>query len=164
MKVQWTYVGIAAFVFLLAVVFFFSPLPEVTDADMALQAEQSSDLTGYEEKPLRKQYKLFFGVAAQFCYVGAQVGVASQFINYTVESAGVSHSVASDRYAIGQALFAIGRFAAAGLFMFIKPRWVLLVFMTAIMLFIGKFWSIFPRLILADTDETLLSSFHGYLG
>lgn len=136
-KVQWTYVGIAAFVFLLAVVFFFSPIPEVTDADMALQAEQCSDLTGYEEKPLRKQYKLFFGVAAQFCYVGAQVAVASQFIRYAQESAKISESAASDRYAIGQSLFAIGRFAAAGLFMFVKPRLVLMVFMTAIMVFIG---------------------------
>jgi len=136
-KVQWTYVGIAAFVFALAVVFFFSPLPEVTDADMALQAEQCSDLTGYEEKPLSKQYKLMFGVAAQFCYVGAQVAVASQFIKYTQESTGVSASTASDRYAIGQSLFAIGRFAAAGAFMFIKPRLVLLVFMTMIMIFIA---------------------------
>ncbi|OCT50918.1 Glucose/galactose transporter [Cladophialophora carrionii] len=135
--VQWTYVGIAAFVFLLAVVFFFSPLPEVTDADMALQAEQCSDLTGYQEKPLSKQYKLFFGVAAQFTYVGAQVAVASQFIKYTEESAKVSSAVASDRYAIGQALFAIGRFAAAGMFMFIKPRLVLLAFMTMIMVFIA---------------------------
>ncbi|ETN42515.1 uncharacterized protein HMPREF1541_01672 [Cyphellophora europaea CBS 101466] len=135
--VQWTYVGIAAFVFLLAVVFFFTPLPEVTDADMALQAEQCADLTGYEEKPLRKQYKLFFGVAAQFTYVGAQVAVASQFINYTIESAGLTHAAASDRYAIGQALFAIGRFAAAGMFMFIKPRIVLMVFMTAIMIFLA---------------------------
>lgn len=136
-KVQWTYVGIAGFVFLLAVVFFFSPIPEVTDADMALQAEQCSDLTGYEEKPMRKQYKLFFGVAAQFCYVGAQVGVASQFIKYTQESTGISASAASDRYAIGQSLFAIGRFAAAGLFMFVKPRWVLMLFMTMIMVFIA---------------------------
>ncbi|KAK4947288.1 hypothetical protein LTR10_013656 [Elasticomyces elasticus] len=136
-KVQWTYVGIAAFVFLLAVVFFFSPLPEVTDADMALQAEQCADLTGYEEKPLAKQYKLFFGVAAQFTYVGAQVAVASQFIKYCQESAGISASAASDRYAIGQSLFAIGRFAAAGLFMFVKPRLVLLLFMTMIMIFIS---------------------------
>lgn len=135
--VQWTYVGIAAFVILLAVVFFFSPIPEVTDADMALQAEQCADLTGYVEKPLNKQYKLFFGVAAQFCYVGAQVAVASRFINYSIETANLTHSVASDRYAIGQSLFAIGRFAAAGLFMFVKPRLVLLVFMTAIMIFIG---------------------------
>ena len=136
-NVQWTYLGIAAFVFLLAVVFYFAPLPEITDADMELQAEQSSGLTGYAEKPLSKQYKLFFGVAAQFCYVGAQVGVASQFINYTVESAGVSHSVASDRYAIAQGMFAIGRFAAAGAFMFVKPRWVLLIFMTGVMIFIA---------------------------
>ncbi|EXJ53537.1 MFS transporter, FHS family, L-fucose permease [Cladophialophora psammophila CBS 110553] len=135
--VQWTYVGIAAFVFCLAVVFFFSPLPEVTDADMALQAEQCSDLTGYQEKPLSKQYKLFFGVAAQFTYVGAQVAVASQFIRYSQESAGLSEAAASDRYAIGQSLFAIGRFAAAGLFMFVKPRLILMLFMTMIMVFIS---------------------------
>ncbi|KAJ9653289.1 hypothetical protein H2198_007533 [Neophaeococcomyces mojaviensis] len=135
--VQWTYVGIAAFVILLAVVFFFSPLPEVTDADMALQAEQCSDLTGYQEKPLSKQYKLFFGVAAQFTYVGAQVAVASQFIRYCEESTGMSPATASDRFALAQALFAIGRFAAAGLFMFVKPRYVLMLFMTMIMVFIG---------------------------
>ncbi|KAM3068829.1 hypothetical protein ACMFMG_010992 [Clarireedia jacksonii] len=136
-KVQWTYLGIACFVFLLAVVFYFSPLPEITDADMALQGEQSAGLTGYEDRPMRRQYKLFFGVAAQFCYVGAQVGVAANFIKYAEESAGIDQAAASDRYAIGQALFAIGRFAAAGLMMFCKPRWVLMSFMTAIMIFIG---------------------------
>lgn len=136
-KVQWTYISIAAFVTLLAVVFFFSPIPEVTDADMALQAEQCADLTGYVEKPMSKQYKLFFGIAAQFTYVGGQVAVASQFIHYTLETTEISFSGASDRYALAQALFAIGRFAAAGLFMFVKPRLVLMVFMTAIMIFIG---------------------------
>lgn len=136
-KVQWTYLGIAAFVTLLAVVFYFAPIPEVTDADMELQAEMSAALTGYEEKPMRKQYKLFFGVAAQFCYVGAQVGVAANFINYCVESAGIDHAAASDRYAIGQGLFAIGRFAAAGAMMVIKPRYILMFFMSAIMLFIA---------------------------
>jgi len=86
---------------------------------------------------MKRQYKLMFGVAAQFCYVGAQVGVAANFIKYAVESAGISSAEASDRYAIGQGLFAIGRFAAAGLMMVTKPRLVLLVFMTAIMIFIS---------------------------
>lgn len=135
--VQWTYVGIAAFVTLLAVVFFFAPIPEVTDADMALQAEQCADLTGYVEKPLRKQYKLFLGVAAQFCYVGAQVAIASQFIRYSEETANLTEAQASDRYAIAQALFAIGRFAAAGAFMFIKPRLVLATFMAGIIIFLA---------------------------
>ena len=136
-SVQWTYLSIAAFVFLLAGVFYVAPIPEVTDADMALQAEQSSGLTGYVDKPMSKQYKLFFGVAAQFCYVGAQVGVASQFIKYAVESAKITDSQASDRYALGQGLFAIGRFFAAGCMMYIKPRWILMFFMTMIMIFIS---------------------------
>ena len=69
--------------------------------------------------------------------MGAQVGVAANFINYARESAHISAAAGSDRYAIGQGLFAIGRFAAAGLMMFVKPRIVLMVFMTAIMIFIA---------------------------
>ena len=80
---QWTYLGIAAFVFLLAVVFYFAPIPEVTDSDMADGEEQGAIFeTGYVDKPLYKQYTLFWGVAAQFCYVGSQVAVANFFINY----------------------------------------------------------------------------------
>lgn len=75
-SVQWVYLGIACFVFLLAIVFFFAPIPEVTDADMAEQSEQSAASTGYVEKPLSKQYTLFWGTAAQFCYVGSQVAIA----------------------------------------------------------------------------------------
>ena len=48
----------------------------------------------------------------------------------------MSSSDASDRYAIGQGLFAIGRFLAAGLMIFIKPRWILLVFSTGVLIFI----------------------------
>lgn len=55
-SVQWVYLGIAAFVFLLAVVFFFAPIPEVTDSDMADGEEQIAvNETGYVDKPLRKQ-------------------------------------------------------------------------------------------------------------
>lgn len=36
-SVQYVYLGIAAFVALLAVVFYFAPIPEITDADMADQ-------------------------------------------------------------------------------------------------------------------------------
>lgn len=68
---------------------------------------------------------------------GDQVGVAANFIRYAEESAGISEAAGSDRYAIGQGLFAIGRFAAAGLMMIVKPRLVLLVFMSAIMIFIA---------------------------
>lgn len=38
----------------------------------------TSAATGYQDKPLRKQFTLFWGVAAQFSYVGAQVGIAGK--------------------------------------------------------------------------------------
>lgn len=131
--VQWTYVGIAAFVFLLSVVFFFSRIPETTDEDMATQAQARADLTGYVERPLWKQHKLLLGVATGFFNARAQVSIVSQFISYSVESAGLSHSAASDRYAIAQALFAVGRFVVAGLYMIMTPRKVLFVFVVRIM-------------------------------
>jgi MFS transporter, FHS family, L-fucose permease len=139
--VQFTYLGIAAFVALLAVVFYFAPIPEITDADMADQEEQVTEKSGYQDKPLKKQYTLFWGVAAQFSYVGAQVGIAGYFINYFVQARpdlGVTaaHEQGSKFYAIAQALFAVGRFSAAGLFMITKPRLVLLAYQTAIMIFI----------------------------
>jgi MFS transporter, FHS family, L-fucose permease len=104
---------------------------------MALQAEQCCDLTGYEDKPIHKQYKLLLGVLGQFCYVGAQVAVASQFIRYSEESAYITTAQASDRYAIAQAIFAVGRFAAAAAFMLVKPRWVLLGFTGMVVVFIS---------------------------
>ncbi|KAL8963856.1 MAG: hypothetical protein Q9183_004899, partial [Haloplaca sp. 2 TL-2023] len=36
-NVQWVYLAIACFVFLLAAVFYFSTIPEITDADMMYQ-------------------------------------------------------------------------------------------------------------------------------
>jgi FHS family L-fucose permease-like MFS transporter len=47
---------------------------------MADQAEMTTGATGYVDKPLRKQYTLFWGTAAQFSYVAGQVGVAAYFI------------------------------------------------------------------------------------
>ncbi|KAH7377731.1 L-fucose permease Glucose/galactose transporter-like protein [Pyrenochaeta sp. MPI-SDFR-AT-0127] len=142
-SVQYVYLGIAAFVGILAVVFYFAPIPEISDADMADQAEMTTSATGYVDKPMRKQYTLFWGVAAQFSYVAGQVGVAAYFINYFTQarpdlSTTEGHRQGANFYAIAQGLFAIGRFAAAGLMYYGgKPRLVLLSFQTLIMIFIS---------------------------
>lgn len=146
--VQWVYLGIAVFVAVLAVVFYFAPIPEITDADMADQAEMTTATTGYVDKPMRKQYTLFWGVAAQFSYVGAQVAIASYFINYYMQARpdltarGREGTIEAQRqganfYAVAQALFAVGRFSAAGLMYVTKPRWVLLAYQSLIMVFIA---------------------------
>jgi len=141
--VQWVYLGIAGFVGMLAVVFFWAPIPEITDSDMADQAEMTAGATRYTDKPMRKQYTLFWGVAAQFSYVAGQVGVAAYFINYFAEArpdldVTESHRQGSNFYAIAQGLFAMGRFAAAGLlYAGGKPRYVLLGFQTLIIIFLS---------------------------
>jgi FHS family L-fucose permease-like MFS transporter len=141
--VQWVYLGIAGFVGILAIVFYFAPIPEITDSDMADQAEMTTATTGYVDKPLRKQYTLFWGTFAQFSYVGAQVGVAAYFINYFTQARPDlnitdAHVKGANFYAIAQGLFAAGRFAAAGLMYFGgKPRIVLMIFQTMIMIFIA---------------------------
>jgi FHS family L-fucose permease-like MFS transporter len=137
-SVQWVYLGIAIFVFLLAIVFFFAPIPEVTDADMANQAEQSAQDTDYEDKPFLQQYTLFYGVIAQFCYVGAQVAYAGYFINFVSwVKPGTTHATGANLLAGAQGCFAVGRFAASGLLKFVRPRYVLMAFITGVVIFAG---------------------------
>ncbi|KAK3317464.1 major facilitator superfamily domain-containing protein [Cercophora scortea] len=135
-NVQWVYMAIACFVFILAIIFYLSDIPEITDADMELQASQTHG-TG-DNKPLRKQYRLFHATFAQFCYTGAQVAIAGYFINYLTETRpSTSSSLASKFLAGAQAAFALGRFFGTGLMSpgLLRPRKVLLAFMTLCIVF-----------------------------
>ncbi|OJK00554.1 hypothetical protein ASPACDRAFT_1869328 [Aspergillus aculeatus ATCC 16872] len=135
-RVQWVYLAIGIFVFILAGIFFISSIPEVTDEDMAFQvAETHAD---EQEKPLRKQYKLFHATLAQFTYTGAQVAIASYFINYVTETwPGTSSATASKYLAGAQGVFAVGRFAGAIIMRFAKARWVFLVYLSCTVAFIA---------------------------
>ncbi|KAL9949606.1 hypothetical protein D7B24_002994 [Verticillium nonalfalfae] len=134
-NVQWVYLAIAAFVWGLAIVFWLAHIPEVTDADMAYQAQETH--AGFDEKPFIKQYRLFHAAFAQFCYTGAQVAIASFFINYVRETGAAStDSRASNLFAGAQGTFAAGRFIGAGIMHFVKPRKVFLVFLSCCSIFL----------------------------
>lgn len=109
---------------------------------MAFQAEATH--AGTDVKPFRKQYRLFHATFAQFCYTGAQVGIAGAFINYVTESRAVgtgpdgrpiatSNADAARFLAGAQGTFTLGRFIGSAIMKFVKPRWVFFVFMTACM-------------------------------
>jgi hypothetical protein len=53
-----------------------STIPEITDADMAFQAEETH--ANVEVGPFHKQYRLFHAAFAQFCYTGAQVRISTK--------------------------------------------------------------------------------------
>lgn len=137
--VQWTYLAIACFVFLLAVVYLFSPIPEITDADMAFQAEETH--AGTDVQPFRKQYRLFHATFAQFCYTGAQVAIAGAFINYVTETRYINgkkteSNTASQFLAGAQGAFTVGRFVGSFLMHYVRPRKVFLAYMTLCIIFI----------------------------
>ncbi|KAL0576859.1 hypothetical protein V5O48_005124 [Marasmius crinis-equi] len=134
-SVQWVYLAIGIFVFTLAAIFYFSVIPEVTDADMAEQADVTHGGKD-DEKPFWKQYRLFHAAWAQFCYTGAQVAIAGYFINYVTEARpGTEDSLAAKFLAAAQGCFAVGRFTGSGIMKYVRPRIVLLVYLTGALVF-----------------------------
>ncbi|KAK2806889.1 hypothetical protein FQN51_005689 [Onygenales sp. PD_10] len=135
-RVQWVYLAIGIFVFVLAGVFFVSNIPEVTDADMEFQVAETH-IEG-NEKSFWKRYQLFHAAAAQFFYTGGQVAIASFFINYAVETRpGTSNSTGANFLAGAQGAFAVGRFSGTFFMKFVRPRWVFLVYLTGVIIFLA---------------------------
>ncbi|KAJ7127298.1 hypothetical protein C8R43DRAFT_1028265 [Mycena crocata] len=103
---------------------------------MAEQAELTHVGEGQGEKPFRKQYKVFYAAFAQFCYVGAQVAIASYFINYATETRGNTDSSTGAKLLAGaQGCFAVGRFSGSAIMSYVRPRIVFLVYLTFVIVF-----------------------------
>ena len=108
LAVRVPYLLIGLLVLAVAVLFLWVHLPEIVEDDRA---------TG--ERDTRAWRRLRFGVVAQFCYVGAQVGVASFFIRFAGQVAGFGEQAAADLLATGLLLFMVGRFVGSALM-----RWI----------------------------------------
>ncbi|MCJ1448879.1 MAG: hypothetical protein MMC23_009398 [Stictis urceolatum] len=131
-NVQWAYLGIAFFDVLLAVVFFYIPLPEASDEDFERVAEKRSSINSASFFRGKSKIKVVYttlalGVFSQFCYVSAQEGAAQLYQTFAQS---VDPSSPVDPFTwqtIGHAVFAFGRFVCAGAGFLIAPRNVLLI-------------------------------------
>jgi len=84
-EAQWTYLGIALFVVLLAVAFYYLPIPEASDDDLEAVADRRHSVNSQEIIGVKVVYAtLALGVFSQFCYVGGQEAVAGIFRDYVV--------------------------------------------------------------------------------
>lgn len=128
-EVQWTYLGIALFSILLAVAYYYVPLPEATDAELENAQANRSDYANWASVSGVRILWIGLGLAvlSQFAYVGAQEAVSTSFAAYKTAVFGSPLSTSSWQ-AIGHTTFAAGRFVTAGLNYFIKARYLLLFF------------------------------------
>ncbi|MFN8352409.1 MAG: L-fucose:H+ symporter permease [Flavobacteriales bacterium] len=108
LAVRAPYLVIGLVVLAVAVLFLRVQLPEIVEDDHRTDARDT-----------RAWRRLRFGVVAQFCYVGAQVGVASFFIRFAGQVAGFGEQAAADLLATGLLLFMVGRFVGSALM-----RWI----------------------------------------
>ena len=81
--VQWAYLGIALFDVILAVVFYYLPIPEGSDGDFDEMAEKRHSTNSRKLFNVPVVYiTLGLGIISMWCYVGAQEAVAGVFDDY----------------------------------------------------------------------------------
>jgi fucose permease len=127
--VQWTYLGITFFTVLLAIVYYYVPLPEATDEELEeasarLPIPRDANLGSTNVKVI--WVTLGLAVFSQFCYVGGQESTSTTFAEYIHR---VMPSLDADNYhAVGHTAFALSRFVSAIMNIWMKPRYNLLFF------------------------------------
>jgi len=131
---QWAYLGISLATILLAVAYYYVPLPEATDEELE---DASERMDGANKAKIGNidiiWITLALGVWSQFCYVGAQEVNATTWNTYLGRYAPIYN--AANYMAIAHTAFAVSRFLAAGLGFWIKPRILLVVFFVGAIVF-----------------------------
>jgi FHS family L-fucose permease-like MFS transporter len=117
------YVAIGIVVLALALLILMTRFPAVHDSHEPRAREAA------RWRELRGRWRFFFAVAAQFFYVGAQVGVWSFLIRYAEATVpGTADRRAADDLIVSLVLFMIGRFAGAALMRRLSPALLLAAF------------------------------------
>ena len=122
-SVKMPYLVLGLIILAVAVVFYFTNMPDVKDEDVA-------GAEGASFKGALKSIRLRWGIVAQFFYVGAQVCVGSFFIKMATTTAGLEEKIAAIFLGFSGLTFMLGRFAGTFLMQYIEPRKLLILYAT----------------------------------
>lgn len=126
------YLLVGSVVLLVAVLFFFTKLPEVQleeEPDEAVMASEAASGT----VPMWRHSQFVRAIIAQFCYCAAQTGIFSFFINYVTEADTSMTNIEASRILAfgGMALFMIGRLSGSFTMKWLSPARLLAWFALA---------------------------------
>lgn len=122
-SVKMPYLILGLIILAVAVVFYFTNMPDVKDEDV-------EGAEGASFKGALNSMRLRWGILAQFFYVGAQVCVGSFFIKMATTTAGLEEGTAAKYLGFYGLTFMLGRFAGTFLMQYIQPRKLLIVYAT----------------------------------
>ena len=116
------YILVGSVVLVVALLFFFTRLPEVKSEEA--EQEATAQAASAMSTSLWRHGQFVRSVVAQFCYCAAQTGIFSFFINYVTEAdASISNLQASRILAFGgMALFMVGRLTGSVTMRWLAPR------------------------------------------
>lgn len=119
------YFVIGTIVLIIAFVYLRVSLPEITEEQPVHGNAADAAATALSAKPLINQRHFVLGVLAQFCYVAAQTGVFSFFVNYMTDPKLTPHFSNTTAALIlgmgGMGLFMVGRISGSFLMSYFKP-------------------------------------------
>jgi MFS transporter, FHS family, L-fucose permease len=126
------YAGIGTVVLIIAITYIFVKLPEITEEDFDSAHGFTSEKKAVPAKSLFKTKHLVYGVLAQFCYVAAQTGIFSFFVNYLTDeklNLGITKEMAGYLLGLGgMSLFFIGRLSGSWIMRYIEPTKLLAIY------------------------------------
>lgn len=120
-SVKIPYLILGLIILTVAVIFYFTNMPDVKDEDV--EGSEEASFVG-----ALKSMKLRWGILAQFFYVGAQVCVGSFFIKMATTTAGLEEATAAKYLGFFGLAFMLGRFAGTFLMQYIQPRKLLIAY------------------------------------
>ncbi len=120
-SVKMPYLVLGLIILAVAVVFYFTKMPDVKDENV--EGAEGASFGG-----ALRSIQLKWGIVAQFFYVGAQVCVGSFFIKMATTTAGLSEDSAAKYLGYFGLAFMLGRFAGTFLMQYIQPRKLLALY------------------------------------
>ena len=153
-SVSGTYAGLGVVLLVIMVVMLFARMPEGKD-----EAKQAALANTFNR--LAKNRKYVFGVAAQFFYVGAQIGVWSFTIRLVMEELGYIEAQAATVYLVSIVGFCASRFVYTWLMKFVAPVKLLvagsvLSAVCALMVVLSDGWVTVVALVLISAFMSLM--------
>lgn len=114
MRVVRPYMVLGVVILLWAILIVRNKFPKITSEESIIESKGNP-------LELLKHRHFLTGVLAQFCYVGAQVGTWSYFIQYSQDYTGIAEKTAGYFLTGTLVAFLIGRFSATVIMKYIKP-------------------------------------------